>query len=496
MAIVPAFNASQTVASVVLGLRATGVDVVVVDDGSRDETAVIAADAGAEVVTHPLNLGYAAAVQRGLRHALDSGAKTLITFDADGAHVGWEVDGILARHRGSGAALTIGSRFLDPLKPVPDAKRGANGFAAALVNLILGTSYRDVASGMRVMDAAFAEAVVAEAARGFSLVYQQLSLARRLDARVEEHPVGVRYPASSLWYTKRTEVLDLLDFAIVEGGPAQEAIAAFRARTSSLCRCSIRVGGNDYWFHPVRDEDGFVIQRESGPGGVDIELLPNLAVPSPPPLVARGLHVAIIPDGTRRWAAREGLSLHRAYEHAAERLAEHVAYLFEEGADSVSIFMCSRDNLRRPDVQVEAFLSAEVELCCAKLPPLLERLQVRAVIVGDLDLLGARRRDALRELERATAGRGRTLYLAFAYDAVWELAEAGRGENGQIQLQVGRNVHVLVRTGGAPVLSGFLPLQCANARLHFSGALFNDFGRADFAAVLKEYAGAFLRQGE
>ncbi|MGH9585100.1 MAG: glycosyltransferase family 2 protein, partial [Bryobacteraceae bacterium] len=84
--VVPAYNEAQSIGKVVASLRSEGYPVVVVDDGSRDETAETAHSAGAIVLRHDLNLGQGGALQTGITFSLESGAPVICTFDADGQH--------------------------------------------------------------------------------------------------------------------------------------------------------------------------------------------------------------------------------------------------------------------------------------------------------------------------------------------------------------------------------------------------------------------------
>ena len=84
--VIAAYNEAAAIARVVVGLKHAGHPVVVVDDGSTDETAGIARAAGALVIKHPFNLGQGAALQTGIDFALMQAAEVVVTFDADGQH--------------------------------------------------------------------------------------------------------------------------------------------------------------------------------------------------------------------------------------------------------------------------------------------------------------------------------------------------------------------------------------------------------------------------
>ena len=81
--ICPAFNEATTLPRVLKELRDAGYKVLVVDDGSSDDTARIGAGMAATVISHPINLGQGAALKTGISYALSQGAQFLVTFDAD-----------------------------------------------------------------------------------------------------------------------------------------------------------------------------------------------------------------------------------------------------------------------------------------------------------------------------------------------------------------------------------------------------------------------------
>jgi len=155
LAVVPAYNEAQTVAGVVTALYrdAPGWDVLVVDDGSTDETAAVAAEAGARVVRHPFNLGIGGAVQSGFRFARDHGYERMVQVDGDGQHDPREIDRLVrARARHPALDMVCGSRFMseDFRYPAPISRRTGIHLFAFLMSRIVGQRVSDPTSGFRL----------------------------------------------------------------------------------------------------------------------------------------------------------------------------------------------------------------------------------------------------------------------------------------------------------------------------------------------------------
>lgn len=153
---IPAYNEAATIADViermpkeVVGIDT--VDIVVVDDGSIDDTGSLAQAAGATVVRHARNSGVGVAFQSLVRYALEVRADLLVTIDADGQFNADHIPQLIAPIMSGAALVSTASRFMDP-KLVPDmprVKKWGNRRVAKLVSRVTGHSYHDVSCGFR-----------------------------------------------------------------------------------------------------------------------------------------------------------------------------------------------------------------------------------------------------------------------------------------------------------------------------------------------------------
>jgi glycosyltransferase involved in cell wall biosynthesis len=159
LAIVPAYNEAGAISSTVAELRAHAPewDVLVVDDGSTDETARLARTAGARVLRMPFNLGIGGAVQSGYQYALEHGYQVAVQVDGDGQHDPRYLP-ILLDHLRDDPDLNMvtGSRFLDPedahgYRSSASRRVGIRLFAGIL-SRIVGRPITDPTSGLRMTD--------------------------------------------------------------------------------------------------------------------------------------------------------------------------------------------------------------------------------------------------------------------------------------------------------------------------------------------------------
>jgi glycosyltransferase involved in cell wall biosynthesis len=158
LAIVPAYNESAAIAATVSDLHrhAPEFDVLVVDDGSTDATARVAAAAGARVLSHPFNLGIGGAVQSGYQFALEHGYDVAVQVDGDGQHDARHIPTLLEHLRSNpGINMVTGSRFLSPsgdgYRSSVSRRLGIRLFSRIL-SLLTRRPVTDPTSGFRMTD--------------------------------------------------------------------------------------------------------------------------------------------------------------------------------------------------------------------------------------------------------------------------------------------------------------------------------------------------------
>jgi glycosyltransferase involved in cell wall biosynthesis len=154
LAVVPAYNECATITEVIRGLRrdAPSYDVLVVDDGSTDNTAWLAQDAGARVLRLPFNLGIGGAVQAGFLYAHERGYDLMAQVDADGQHDAAELARLEGAMREHGVDMVCGSRFLssDHRYPAPISRRTGIHVFAFLLSRFVDGRVTDPTSGFRL----------------------------------------------------------------------------------------------------------------------------------------------------------------------------------------------------------------------------------------------------------------------------------------------------------------------------------------------------------
>jgi glycosyltransferase involved in cell wall biosynthesis len=186
----PAYNEGKYIGSLVLDTRQYVDEVIVVDDGSSDNTARVAGLAGADVVRHPQNLGYGAAVRSLLAEARQRNADVLVILDADSQHDPREIPN-LVKPLDHGYDFVIGSRENQTGK-IPLYRRVGQKVILNSVSALSGTELTDSECGFR----AFSKKAIATLdlkQDGMAVSAETIAEATRCNLKITQVPVSVTY---------------------------------------------------------------------------------------------------------------------------------------------------------------------------------------------------------------------------------------------------------------------------------------------------------------
>jgi len=189
---IPAYNCAATVAGVVAAVSRENHPVLVIDDGSDDDTSLAAREAGAEVLRNPQNLGKGASIRRALAWARNRQIERLVTMDGDGQHLASELGKLLGAAASKPDAIVIGQRIVAPAM-VSANKLFGNRFANRWVEIACKKAIPDTQSGFRVYPVA-ATLALGTRARRFAFETEVLIRAVRAGVEIHSQPVRVYYP--------------------------------------------------------------------------------------------------------------------------------------------------------------------------------------------------------------------------------------------------------------------------------------------------------------
>ena len=188
-ALIPGYQEGPRIALVVAGARAH-LPVVVVDDGSTDDTAAQAEAAGATVLRQIPNAGKGAALRTGFRYALEQGAAAVVTLDADGQHDPAEIPLFLAAFEASRPELIVGRR---DFAAMPPARRLSNTLGGLVFSAAVGRHVPDNQSGYRLIGRQLMAALLDSDESGFEFEVEMIARCIALGLPLADVPVRTIY---------------------------------------------------------------------------------------------------------------------------------------------------------------------------------------------------------------------------------------------------------------------------------------------------------------
>jgi len=197
-ACIPAYNEENTIERVLLGTLPHVDEIVVVDDGSKDHTSLIARRLGALVIAHSKNLGKGVAITDGLGWAKDNNVDILVALDADGQHDPDDIPDLIAPLQAGEANIAIGSRIMGRRGPASmnPITLASNRVVSRMLSLRYGGHFTDLQSGYRAFDRnAIAILSSCLCSTRFEIELEVFSKAKSYELALKEVPV--RYQEGS-----------------------------------------------------------------------------------------------------------------------------------------------------------------------------------------------------------------------------------------------------------------------------------------------------------
>jgi len=195
--VVPAYNEAACIGEVLSGLVAVYPNVVVVDDGSSDDTYAVAGGIVPHALRHAVNRGQGAALQTGIEYALKCGAAYIVTFDADGQHRIEDIAALVGPIAAGECETTLGSRFLGETIHMPASRRFMLRLAVLFTRLVSRVPLTDAHNGLRAFSRRAATQIDLSMDR-MAHASEIIDIIRRSELPFREVPVQIRYTEYSL----------------------------------------------------------------------------------------------------------------------------------------------------------------------------------------------------------------------------------------------------------------------------------------------------------
>ena len=193
---IPAFNEEKHLPQILTELKEITNSIIVCDDGSTDNTSIIAKKFGAEVIKHKKNLGYGSAIKSIFQVASEINSDILVTFDADGQHRIEDINKVLQPIKDEEADIVIGSRFLNNNNDVPGYRKIGIKLITQVTNASIKKHFTDSQSGFRAYKKQVLDNIVLTE-QGMGISTEILIKASEKKFRITEIPIKILYEGNT-----------------------------------------------------------------------------------------------------------------------------------------------------------------------------------------------------------------------------------------------------------------------------------------------------------
>ena len=214
--LIPSYNEARTIGAITKELKSRGLTVYVVDDGSTDETAGIAAGQGAVVIAHDKNKGKGASLIEGFGRILKENFDAVLIMDGDGQHATVDVDNFFKKMAETGADIVIGNRMLDTAS-MPAGRLITNRIMSRVISKMCGENIPDTQCGFKLIKRNVLENIKFEFSN-FEIESEILLKAARKGFKIESVPVKTVYQDETSKVKPIFDTIRFLSFLIKMAG--------------------------------------------------------------------------------------------------------------------------------------------------------------------------------------------------------------------------------------------------------------------------------------
>ncbi len=214
------------------------------------------------------------------------------------------------------------------------------------------------------------------------------------------------------------------------------------------------------------------------------------------------LHIGLIPDGGRRWAKINNTSLSNSYATTRDLIVDFTNYFFTANITELSVYLSSAHNFRRSEYEIGSFTEVASNAIGNELISLVKKLNLKVNIAGDISSISKKMMNTLYEYNSSLGSDVRgTINLCISYNPIEEINHAmdlglQNGDSFINHLWVKNPLDLVIRSGGANLMSNFLPLQSGFARYYFLDELFNDVSLEKVKSILDSFKNLDRKYGE
>jgi glycosyltransferase involved in cell wall biosynthesis len=212
--IIPTYNESKAIAGLIGQINKLGLKVIIIDDGSKDNTAKIAQDCGALVLRNPLNTGKGASLIKGYKYAIDQGFDAVISMDGDGQHSCDDIQAFISKAESSDCGIIVGNRMATT-EEMPPLRITTNRFMSWLISTITGQRIPDTQCGFRLMKKEVLQRMDLLTSK-YETESEILIKSARLGFKIDSIPVRTIYSGQKSQINPFVDTLRFLRFIIPE----------------------------------------------------------------------------------------------------------------------------------------------------------------------------------------------------------------------------------------------------------------------------------------